>query len=232
LTDYSGGGGAGGVLIDEPVLLSAGTYTIVIGGGGVGGMGAATNGAAGENGQDTVLKQGDTALATAYGGGGGGGSGATTRDHLSGKAGGSGGGGGNGTGALFGYAGDKINTQQGNVGSPAWSGDGDIGAGGGGARESGGHLPLEGGAPGGRGGRGIPLTLLSALLDVSQSTLYAAGGNGGAVSENAAVDGQNYGDGGNGPTNTETVSPRQGKAGHQGILYVKIPYTPPTALEE
>ena len=75
------------------------------------------------------------------------------------------------------------------------------------------------------------MDVLSAFLNVpSGETRYAAGGNGGGLSAIPATDGQNYGDGGSGPTtNTETVAPSRGNAGHWGVLYVQIPYTPPAA---
>ena len=192
---YSGGGGSGGYLTATNFSISETSYTVTVGAGG-----AASPGAVGLNGSDSVFS-----TITATGGGGGG-----LYLNNNAKNGGSGGG-----GARSGYAGGTGILGQGFAGGTAHSAGGSTGGGGGSATEV--------GPPGLSISEKVDdysLAAAGASNSITGSAVtYAAGGrgsSGGTGSVNATANTGNGSDGG--------ISTSTGYSGGSGVVILRYKF--------
>ena len=223
---FGGGGGAGGFLENSTFDVSGGPQTVTVG---AGGPGSSTRGIAGTSGGNSAF-----GTLTADGGGGGG----SRYGNNSGANGASGGSGGGGSASD-----DEGTTTTGGTGT---SGQGSAGgavtgatwgsAGGGGAGEAGGSVAAGNSSNAGSGGAGLSST-------ISGSTVWYAGGGGGATySAGGSAGTGGNGGGGNGTKNDNGAGGAgtantggggggggytgTGGAGGSGVVIVRYAYGP------
>ena len=217
----SGGGGGGGVINNKTQDLPAGSYTITVGSGG----------AAGANGNNSVIAGNGVSLVAI--GGGRGGDGETCCFNRAGGNGGSGGGVGqrSGSGAI-----GKGTTGQGYNGGDARVGNYIAGGGGGGAGGAGSNGSGSGNTIGGNGGPGRGLDIYGKRNTSGSIILtYFAGGGGGQGESYSSAGGTpgsggsgggGWGGGGSGAANRGGGGGGGSGAGGSGIVVIRYRIAP------